>query len=41
MHGVESFQITAKASFTSQRGKITDAINSLLVLRGNRFCTWL
>jgi len=37
MHGVKSFQITEKVSFTPQGGKITDARNSILVLRGNTF----
>jgi hypothetical protein len=37
MHGVKSFQITEKASFTPQRGKIQDARTSFLVLRGNCF----
>jgi hypothetical protein len=37
MHRVKSFQITEKASFTSQRGKITDVRTSFLVRRGNCF----
>jgi hypothetical protein len=37
MHGVKNFQITEKASFTPPSGKITDARNSFLVLRGNCF----